>query len=455
MTVFPPFPFRFNRSFAKLSIYSSFSLKKVSEKKQSQIRIFDARQTSVRVALAATVLVALVFGWYSVRWQIGNMLAERTTPTDAGARDLARSAVNFAPGDPLANWLFINTQNSSASKRALEPVVRLAPFDFRWWIELGREREQAENTSEAEAALQKAVELAPNYTFPRWQLGNFYLRQNRGDDAFRELTKAAQSNSLYREQVFSIAWEYFEKDPTKLEQIAGGEPEVRADLAKFYAAKNRAEDSLRVWNSLADEEKQTNADGARVIARALYDKQSYRSAIEFVRQLDIEPDARAETVQNGGFEKPIGDAKDVYFGWKTSPVERMDVKLDPSAKHEGSRSLRVSFNGYAQPTLFDIYQTVTITPKARYRLSFWIKTENLKSGGAPNLEIFNITDSKNIASSAAYPIGTNDWQQIKVEFTAPENAEAVGLRTTRADCGENCPILGTFWYDGFRLERLK
>lgn len=429
--------------------------KNVPEKKQSDIEILDSRRTYARVGIAIFVALALVFGWFSIRWQLGNMLAERTTPNDSGARNLARAAADFAPSDPLANWLLANTENDPASKGALETVVRLAPNDFRWWIELGREREQAQDAKAAEAALQKAVELAPEYTFPRWQLGNFYLRQNRSGDAFRELALAAQSNSVYREQVFSIAWDYFERDTAKLEQIAGNAPEMRADLAKFYALKNRAEDSLRVWNSLAEADRRANAENSRLVARVLYDRQSYRAAVEIVRQLGIEPEARAESVQNNSFENPIGDVRDVYFGWKISPAERLDIKLDPTQKHEGSRSLRVSFNGYAQAALYNIYQTVTVEPKARYQLSFWIKTENLKSGGAPNLEIYNAADLKNIVSSAAYPTGTNDWQQLKVEFTAPNAAEAVILRTTRTFCGENCPIFGTFWYDDFRLEKIK
>jgi tetratricopeptide (TPR) repeat protein len=421
-----------------------------------QIKILDSRKISVRIGLIAAIILALVFGWLAIRWQLGNMVAELTLPTEQNAEDVARLAVNFAPHDPLANWLFANTKASiNASEEGLEKVVKLSPNNFRWWIELGRAREQAENYEAAEKALNKAVELAPSYTFPHWQFGNFYLRRNRTDEAFAELKKAAENNAIYREQVFSIAWNYFEKDTAKLEQIAGDAPVVRADLVKFYAIKERPEDALRIWNTLSEEQKKADAAGANLIARVIYDKGFFREAIEFVRQIGIEPDAKAETIQNAGFEKPIGEAQDTYFGWKVAPIEKMEVKLDPTLKHEGNRSLRVSFNGYADAALYNIYQTVTVEPTARYRLSFWLRTENLKSGGTPTLEIYNAADSKNIAASAAFPVGTNDWQQLKIEFTAPENAEAVVFRTTRAFCGNECPIVGTFWYDDFRLERLK
>lgn len=430
----------------------------MSETSSEQIKSVDSRRLWVRLAIAAFVIAVLSFGWLAVRWQIGNMLAELTTPFDAGAPITAQAALNLAPRDPSAVWLFVNTRDSGGNPKSeinLGDVVKLSPSDFRWWIEYAREREQTGDAPGAEKALLKAVGSAPNYTFPHWQLGNFYLRQNRGDEAFRELAKAAENNTLYGEQVYSIAWEYFDRDTAKLEQIAGTTPEARANLAKFFAGKGRAEDCLRIWNTLTDEEKEITGIDKGGIADALFDKGFYRSAAEFVRQIGIEPEAKAEFIQNAGFEKPIGEAKDAYFGWKIAPVEKVDVKLDPTRKREGNRSLRVTFNGYSEPALNVIYQIVAVEAKTRYRLNFWLRTENLKSAGAPNLEIYNFFDNKNIALSPSFPVGTNDWQQVKVEFTTPENTEGVAIRTTRVYCGENCPIVGTFWYDDFKLETLR
>ncbi len=429
--------------------------------KPGQLKLLDSRQLPVRIGLIFAVLFALIFGWLAIRWQLGNMLAELTSPSDANAKELAQLAVKLAPADALSNWLLADltkdskSGSSSTAEKDFETVVKLSPNDFRWWIELGRAYEQAENIEGAEKAFVKAVNLAPNYTFPHWQLGNFYLRQNRSDEAFDELKKAAETNTIYRDQVLSIAWDFFGQDAAKLEQIAGDSPTVRAGLAKFYASKERAEDSLRMWNTLSEEDKQSNSDAAKVIAQALFDKRFYRQAIEFVRQLGIEPEAQKETVQNAGFEKPIGDVREVYFGWRVSPAEKMEIKLDPTQKFEGNRSLRVTFNGYVNPSLYNIYQIVTVEPAARYRLSFRLRTENLKSGGTPELEIYNTRDEKSIVTSSSYPVGTNDWQQVRVDFTAPQNAEAVGIRTIRAFCGSDCPIVGTFWYDDFKLEKLK
>lgn len=429
--------------------------------KTEQYKVLDSRHLPVRIGIILAVVIALGFGWLAIRWQFGDMLAELTATSDPKSKEIGELAVNLAPADALSNWLLAGAARDgksggdSTGENAVEKVVKLAPYDFRWWIELGRADEQAENYPAAESAFLQAVKLAPHYTFPRWQLGNFYLRRNRPDEAFAELKKAAETNVIYRDQVLSIAWDYFAQDTAKLEQIAGDSPTLNAGLAKFYASKERAADSLRIWNTLDESEKQLNSDAANSIARALYDKRFYRAAIEFVRELGIEPGAQGQTIENGGFEKPIGDSRAVFFGWRVSPVEKMEIRLDPTQKFEGSRSLRVTFNGYVNPTLYAAYQFVTVEPAARYRLSFRLRTENLKSGGMPELEIYNANDDKSVASSEPFPTGTNDWQQIKIDFTAPLNAEAVGIRTTRAFCGDRCPIVGTFWYDDFKLEKLK
>jgi len=410
----------------------------------------------VRTGLIAFIILALVFGWFAIRWQIGNLLAANySDSTGENAKLIAQEADLMAPSDPKTSLLLARTEDYGKSLGSFEQAVKLSPSDYKLWIEFARANEQAGEVEKAESAFRQAIKLAPDYSSAHWFFGNFLLRQNRVQEAFVELRKSAENNVIYHQQVFSLAWNIFGQDVIELEKIVGESPELQAGLAKFYAAKGRAEDSLRVWNLLSEKDKQENIEGVRVIARSLYEKQLFRSAIEFVRQLGIEPEAKSEAIQNQSFETSISEPQEVYFGWKISQIEKITVKLDPTQKHEGNRSLRITFNGYSQPTLFNISQIVTVESKARYRLSFWIKTESLKSGGNPTLEIYNVADNKTLATTAPFTGGTNDWQSVSVEFTAPENSEAVALRTTRAYCDGQCPIFGTLWYDDFKLEKLK
>jgi hypothetical protein len=425
------------------------------------IKSIESKTTAARVISAAAIVFTLVFGWFAVSRQLGNMLAELTLPTAPNARQIAEVAVDFAPRDPLARWLAssVATDRSGArnAENALavpEDVVRLSPNDFRWWIELGRARERAEQYEQAETAFRRAAQLAPTYVYPRWQLGNFYLRRDRGDEAFAELKKAVADNIVYREQVYSTAWDYFDGDTAKIEEIAGGSADAKISLIKFYVGKNRSNDALRIWNTLSDEEKRTDPVYARLIGQLLYEKRFFRSAVAFAAQNGIDPESRVETITNGGFEKPIGDPNETYFNWKVSPAEKLEIKIDPTQKKEGARSLRVLASGYAGVDLINhIWQITAIEPNVEYRLRFAVKTENLKSAGTPTVEIVNANDDKIIVSSKPFPGGSNDWQETTLDFTTPGGAEGIVIRTARAFCGENCPMTGTFWLDDFRISR--
>lgn len=430
------------------------------DKNQIQIEFLDARSTPVKIGLIAMILAAIVFGWFAIRWQIGNMLAEMTVPNEPNSRAVGLLAQKLAPGDPLATWLAASTEKDvftpekiEISLEKFEDTVRLAPNDYRWWVELGRAREQSSTPESAESAYLRAVELAPTYTYPHWQLGNFYLRRNRSEEAFAELKKAARNNLRFRQQVYSIAWDFYDKDKNRLEGLAGEFPDAKVGLAQFYASKKMPEDSLRVWNTLTPEEKRQNESIAKLVAQILWNEQKYRSAVEFVKDTGLEPQAKGETIQNGSFEDAVEKPEDTYFGWKISNEEKFGVQLDAAQKRDGRRSLKVKFSGYSAPQIGNILQIVSVAANTNYRLSFWLKTEDLKSAGPPVLQVLDSKESRLIADSKPFPTGTNDWQEIKIDFTTPENAEGIFVRTGRAYCGDSCPIVGSFWYDDFKLEK--
>lgn len=429
--------------------------------KDQQITLISAHGWRGRVLIAGFVLAALVFGWFAVRWQIGNLIASLTSASDPNADSIAAASRSLAPLDSSAYWLSAATKSElftpEHQKAALidyREAVRLSPKHYYWWLELGRAYEQADDPKDAEPAFRKAVELAPAYTLPRWQLGNFYLRQGRESEAFSELKKAAETDVAYREQVFSILWDYLEQDPAKLESIVGDSQDMRVGLAKFYAVKERPALSLAKWRSVSKENQEKNKDVGALIAQAFYDKRYLKTAVEFVRELGIEPDAKFESIENPGFEEDIRSRDPVYFGWKIQPVENARVLLSRAKKKSGKRSIQITFSGYDKAEFNDLYQTVALEPGANYELSYWLKTEDVRSAGTPKLEVLDAKNSKIIAASDPVATGSADWQKVLIRFTVPEGSEGVVLRTSRAYCGEKCPLFGTIWYDDFKIRRI-
>lgn len=426
------------------------------------LNIINARTVSGRLMIAGGTIAALVFGFFAIKWQIGNAIAELTTPSQPNAGEIASVAHSLAPADPMPLWLLaakakedFSAEGAQRAVELLKDVVRRSPEDFRWWIQLGRAYEQSEQFDNAETAFKQSINVAPEYTFPRWQYGNFLIRQGRSEDAFVQLKEATRKSPVYREQVFSLAWDYFDKDPNRVEQLAADTPDVRANLALFYAVRSSSEDSLRMWNSLSEEKKAEHIKTAKVIAQGLYDKGLYRQSLEFAKQTGIDPEAEQESISNGGFESGWGRPEDTLFGWHVGRTEgRVDIASDTAVKFQGDRSIKINFRQYDKLEYANVWQIVTVQPGARYRLSFMLRTENLRSGGTPIVQVWNIPDGMLIAATEPFPSGTADWRQFSVEFTAPEGVQGVGIRTARAICGEQCPIVGVLWYDEFKIERI-
>ena len=421
----------------------------------------NSRSGVAKMILVAAIVVAILFAWIAVRMQVGNMFADLTPATDPNSQEIADMAVSMSPNDPMTAWLKASVSKSVFSLsqsvetvRLFEKTVQLAPNDYRWWIELGRAREQADKSPQAEAALVHATKLAPANVFLRWQLGNFYLRQGRADEAFAALRLATSKNHVYRDQVFSLAWDYFDKDVEKLEASVVTDTSVYPTLAMFYSVRGRAADAVRVWAKLSDEQKAEYPQFSKVMAQGLFDKRFFAQSIVFASQSEFDPDALPFTVSNAGFEKSVSMADSTLFGWKVTRTDtKLDVASDQSVKHSGSRSMRISFKGYAKAELYNLFQTVVVSPSTSYKLKFWLRTESLKSGGGPQIEIVNANDDKLLTTSRPFSQGTNDWQEVVIDIMTPENCDGITIRTARAYCGDNCPIVGTIWYDDFELTK--
>ena len=418
------------------------------------VTTINSRKPIPRIVLAGVMIAALLFGWYSMRWQIGSMLAGLTESTDPNASEIALAAKGLAPSDPAAEFLAAATSdNPGEAIRLYEQTVRMAPNDYRWRVELARAYEQNDQIEQAETEFQRAVELAPSYAHPRWHIGNFYLRQSRNGEAMAELKKAAAHNQTYRDQVFSLVWDYFQKDTERVEEMVD-EPAARAHLAYFFAARGVADAALRNWNRLSEADKTRFGYRAVLIADGLYSQRHFPEALGFAKQLDSAVDAEPERISNASFETTIGEAESSRFGWQIYRNEpKVEITTDGKIRREGTRSLRVTFRAFAKSMFANVFQTVVVKPDQKYSLSFWVRTDNLKSLVGPVIEVLNGVDDKSIVRSQPFASGTTDWQRITMEFGTPANCSGIIVRTVRDYCGEDCPVSGSFWFDDFAFTR--
>jgi hypothetical protein len=410
-----------------------------------------------RVALVVGILVvayAVVFG---IRAQLGNVIVEGVVPGNPETERLALSGESISPSDAKTAWLGAVTRNPGIDRETAIRLsdeflraIRLAPNDYKWWIERGRALEKARRFDEAESHFLKAVTLAPRYSSPRWHLGNFYLRVGKRESSIEHFAIAAQGDAQYREEIFAIIDDFFENPATDFARIVGSDSDMIVTLSKYHASRGKFQASLSAWNLLSIAEKRNQEVFGLVIAQAMFDKGAYLAAAEVLRDLQKE-DARSGVISDGSFESSFRNPKDVFFGWRVSSRDRVDVRADGRNAKDGKRSLRISYNGTIQVFVNNVAQIIPVKPDTKYRLSFWTKGEGIRSAGPPRLDIIDPTGSGVLVSSQSLK-GTFDWNRAILEFTVPEGLEGVLLAVNREGCGPECPIYGVLWLDALVLE---
>jgi tetratricopeptide (TPR) repeat protein len=436
----------------------------MSRRANDDLKLIDVRPPALQALLAIPVIALVLLTWYSVRWNVGNTMAEYVPGLDESGIGTARMAVNLAPDDPLTHWTLATLLKNSLSPEVVaeslkefEAAVCSSPNDYRYWLDLGIARSQAGDLPEAERALRQAVNLAPNYSYPRWYLGNLLLREGRVDDAFVELKKGAENDTDLRNQIFNVAIQVYGDDIGTITRAVGSAADVRLQLVNYLITRNRLDDASAVWSSLDADTKAREATTGNALITALAGAKRYKGAWDvYIQTLKDPSGLRPEQVQDGSFEQDLKEVSRSIFGWqiKSTPPQAQ-ISYDSSVHHSGNRSLKIDFKAAKDLTFTNISQLLLVQPGTAYRLDFWVKTEDLKSAGMPAFQITDNGEGRVTGTSKPIEPGSNDWTPVTVEFRTGPKTEGVTLSSSRSACSDAiCPIFGILWYDDFNLQRV-
>ncbi len=425
----------------------------------------SVQSLAVRIVLIVLLLGAAVCSYFVVRWYTGNTLAEYFTPGQNNMR-VAEMAVGLAPNDPLTHWRMAQVaqkllplDQQGRTIEEYERAVSLSPNDYRFWMALGTAHEQAGDSVKGELALRRAVALAPSYAYPRWYLGNLLLRSGRYDEAFKELRLAAEADEQLEPQQFNFLWAIYGDNLEALKTAMGEGASRRARFALYQLQQQRPEDGLRVWDSLSGEEKKQNRHIADAMIANLLQLLRYHDATKVWNDIAMNERYRLETgkIFDGSFEEAVSYGAEMPFGWQVKDALQLQIGIDPTKAHSGSRSLRIVFQVRTNLEALNISQLIPVMPNSEYDFEFYLRTEKLETGSAPMVQIFDGTDGGALAGSPQAPSGSTPWTRVSIPFKTGSKTEAVILRFVRLSCSDDetpiCPIFGSVWYDDFSIQR--
>jgi putative heme-binding domain-containing protein len=132
-------------------------------------------------------------------------------------------------------------------------------------------------------------------------------------------------------------------------------------------------------------------------------------------------------------------------GWRTMTHSGRGEFAVADLGHTGSRSVKISSE---QGGDVSWSAQVAVKPRTDYRLTGWIKTENVRKVGGANGAMLNVHELQDpVRGGTKALLGDNDWTQVRLNFNSGE------LRQITINClfGGWGRTTGAAWFDDIEL----
>lgn len=448
---------------ASLRLLISLSFTDITPPHNDRInRMLTLNLQSRIVRLALLVLALFAWGSFGGLAVLRFVKAVVTDPQVPVERATLEAAAAYFPDSArvqarlAAHLIEADIDASDTHERTAERAVyhaaraaSLAPWNYDTHVLLASAKELQGDLAGAETALRRALGLAPRRVELRWRLANLLLRAEKLELALSELQLVTAADPARLTAALDLAWQATAGSLADLQKVAGAEQGRQLTLAHFLAQRGETDAAVKLALGL-DAGVLIGSPLSGQILDALLAARQMELAGEFWRHLLGEYEQ--SLVWNGDFERPARSGL-AHFDWQLGQNDKVRVGLSSGAAHSGQRALRLSYLGVETTRLEgEIKQLVLVRPGARYRLSCFVKTEGLVTPDGPQLAVSRTDAPTPLAISTPVAPGSNDWQALTVEFTAPQDARAlvIGIRQTPRFSYAD-PSRGTVWFDDFTL----
>jgi tetratricopeptide (TPR) repeat protein len=386
---------------------------------------------------------------------ISNFIVSALTDERANvSRDTLRSAVRYFPNSARLNArLAAASEMADAEAYALQ-AIKLSPHNYTFHILLATIKESNGEAQAAEASLREALRLAPNKTEAHWQLANLLLRTGKLGEAVSEFRAVCAANQKLLPVTLAMIWRASGGKLEAVEAVTAADAKSKLTLAGFLLKQSRTDDAANIFNQIERKARLALPETSEFInALAGSDR------LELARKLwvDLASDDGKERplIWNGSFESDIvkGFAQ---FDWTIDRSDYAKIKISASQAHSGSRALRVDFTGRDTTRLTnEIRQLIVLNSGARYLLECYAKAEKLVTTEGPRIAVTTRAGDL-IALSEPVALAQAGWQQLAIEFTAPQIPDAFYVTVKRkSKFSYDEPTTGTVWFDDFTITEVK
>lgn len=441
-----------------MALAADYYKQRMMSTQKPDTQFFPSSQVT-RYVLALIGFAACLMGiWFSGRIGVSRLLG--LYGMTSNVLPAANEAVKLSPSDPEAHYRLAralqNAGQISAALPELERATALQPRNFGLWMELGESYDLAGRSDDSIAVVARAIKAAPYYAQTHWQLGNILLRKGRREEAFAEFRQALKSDPALMPNVVDLAWGAFNGVVQNIEKSVQPEtPRARLALSIVFARHGAFDDAMRLFGLAADISEETRPEREILLAELMNAKRYYEAwqvwAVDRKGGTASRPNGIG-AITNGGFEQGLSFTE-ANFGWRLNPEKpAVSISVDAREPFADAASLQIRWEGKSSPSVYTAVQLVLVEPNKRYRLNFAARTNDLVTGGVPEVAVLDDFEGQSL-TSVPIPQGTTGWKNYSLEFNSPTKAHSVLVVIRRRACQSMpCPAFGTVWFDTFAVQ---
>jgi len=338
------------------------------------------------------------------------------------------------------------------AKRAID----LSPYDYRPHLLLSVIQENQGNLQAAEESARAALNLVPGNLQAHWQLGALLLRRGNLAGSLEQFHAAAAGHTAYLQPALNLVWSESGKYLDAVRAVTPDNAKDKLALARFLLEQSRPSESAAIFREIDRDAVLADRDAAQYLNRLIgagHVSLAHDLWSGLLEQGREGPEEWTNLIWNGGFESDIL-VDFAQFDWSIQPSNYARISIDSRTSHTGRRSLSVDFIGRETTRLEgEIQQRILVRPGARYRLQYYIKTQDLVAPEGPRVVVSGTTWQQWIVASEPARAGSSDWRPGTVEFSASSPAVIVAIQQKPRYSYED-PTHGTVWFDDFKLEKI-
>jgi len=400
--------------------------------------------------LAMCAAFATIYASLAIRTYCAQRLADRSDqPSLIKAITLAPRNATYH--DLLCRNMIYASQDPRRAVKECVEASRLNANSSFIWLDLAQAYYSVGNVALTNAAVHKALSVDPTTPDTVWSAANFYLMQGNTPEALRLFAIVLREEPSLTLATLSVCWQSLH-DVDRIRSILPPRPEAYLAFINILLSSGDLETASQIWSLL-------------IQLKVSFDFHQGMAYIDTLLQAGATTQAHDAWIQLSSVSKPLQaysepgnlimdpsftqEILNSGFDWRYTPRQQIAVSLDKSEFHTGNRSLKVLYSDSGGDA--GIVQYIAVQPAARYRLSAWVRSDDLDTANGPALALLD-GNSNTVYGSTEETSGTTAWHQVHTELQTGSEATLLILSIMRRP-GET-HIHGTFWIDDIRMEPL-